>query len=352
MLLEAVVSTAIVVVLLGAVFSLLDPAQGAVATQPLAADMQQRARAAFAALHRELLMAGSGRGPGSRTALGWLRAPIVPGRIDGSASRAGEAGDPGFTLFYAPPGVAGARLDSGLPAGPDEILVSLAPGPGCRRPPRCGIDRSGSALVFDRRGRSELFRVMRARGPTAGMRRLGAGPGAAFPPGASIVPVAVRGYVLDRRRGQLRRRGATTATLPFVDGVVDLSVRYFGGALPVLTPASSAGDAAERVAAPCLVAAAGAARPPGAPAPPIRELTAAELSDGPWCGGGLPFDVDLFRIRRVRIALRLRVPDDAWRGRGLLASGPPEASNRGGRSGGVPDLTVRLDVAPRSLASW
>ncbi len=352
MLLEAVVSMAIVVVLLGAVFSLLDPAQGAVATQPLAADMQQRARGAFAELHRELLMAGSGKGPGSRTALGWLRAPIVPGRMGGSTTGAAGADDPGFTLFYAPPGVTGARLDSELPAGPSEALVSLAPGPGCRRPPRCGVDRSGSALVFDRRGRSELYRVTEARGPAVGMRRLGAGPGAAFAPGASIVPVTVRGYVLDRRRGQLRRHGGTTATLPVIDGVVDLSVRYFGGALPVLTPASSAGDAAERMAAPCLVAAAGLARPPGAAPPPTRELTSAELTDGPWCAGGLPFDLDLFRVRRVRVALRLRVPDDAWRGRDLLASGRPGPGNRGGRSGGVPDLTVRFDVAPRSLASW
>lgn len=349
MLLETVVSMAIVVVLLGAVFSLLDPAQGAVATQPQAADMQQRARAAFAGLHPELLMAGSGKGPGSRTALGWLRAPVVPGSMGRTPTGAGRADDPGFTLFYAPPGASGGRLDSGLPAGPREVLVSLTPGPGCRRPPRCGVDRSGSALVFDRRGRSELFRVTQARGPAVGMRRLSAGPGDAFPPGASIVPVILRGYVLDRRRGQLRRRGATTVTLPFIDGVADLSVRYFGGALPVLTPASSARDAAERVAAPCLVAAAGGARPPGVPAPPTRELTVAELTDGPWCGGGLPFDLDLFRVRRVRIALRLRVPDDAWRGRDLLASGPPGSSTR---SGGVPDLMVRFDVAPRSLGSW
>ena len=352
MLLEAVVSMAIVVVLLGGVFSLLDPAQGAVATQPLAADMQQRARAAFAELHRELLMAGSGKGPGSRTALGWLRAPIVPGPMGGSITRAAGADDPGFTLFYAPPGGTGARLDSGLPAGPSEALVSLAPGPGCRRPPRCGVDRSGSALVFDGRGRSELYRVTVARGAEVGMRRLGAGPGDAFAPGASIVPVTVRGYVFDRGRGQLRRHGGTGATLPVIDGVVDLSVRYFGGALPVLTPASSAGDAAERVAAPCLVAVAGGARPPGAPPPPHRELTAAELTDGPWCGGGLPFDLDLFRVRRVRVAIRLRVPDDAWRGRSLLASGPPGSWSPGGRSGGVPDRTVRFDVAPRSLASW
>ena len=349
MLLETVVSMAIVVTLLGAVFSLLDPAQGAVAAQPQAADMQQRARAAFADLHRDLLMAGSGKGPGARTALSWLRAPIVPGRIDGAATGAERSDAPGFTVLYAPPGDSGAHLASGLPAEPGEVLVSLTPGPGCRRPPRCGVDSPGSALVFDPRGRSELFRVTRARGSEVSMRRLGPGAGAAFPPGASIVPVTVRGYALDRRRGQLRRHGATAATLPFLDGVVDLTVRYFGGPLPMLTPASSVDDAADRVAAPCLVAAAGGGRTPGAPVSPVRELAAAELTDGPWCEGGLRFDVDLFRVRRVRIAIRLRVADDAWRGRDLLAPGPP---GRPGRTTGVPDLTVRFDVAPRGLASW
>ena len=103
------------------------------------------------------------------------------------------------------------------------------------------------------------------------------------------------------------------------------------------------------MAAPCLVEAAVPGPPPGAPVPPVRELRAAEFTDGPWCGGGLPFDVDLFRIRRVRIAIRFRVADDAWRGGDFLSPDPPD---RMGRSGGVPDLTIRFDVAPRSLSSW
>ena len=349
MLLEAVVSTAIVVVLLGAVLSLVDPAQGAVAAQPQAAEMQQRARAAFAEMHRDLLMAGSGMGAGSRTALGWLRAPVAPGRIGGSTGHAGRPEDDAFTLFHAPPGVHGAHLDSELPADLGEVHVSLAPGRGCNRPPRCGVDAPGNALVFDARGRSELFRIVRARGSAVRMRRFGADAGAAFPAGAWVVPVTVRGYALDRRREQLRRLGGTAATLPFLDGVVDLTVRFFGGPLPVLTPASSVDEASGRLAAPCLVAAAGGERTPGAAPSPVRELTAAELTDGPWCGSSQRFDIDLFRVRRVRIAIRLRVPEDAWRGRELLAPGPP---GRRARAGAVPDLTVRFDAAPRGLTSW
>ena len=348
MLLEIVISAAIVLTLLGAVFSLLDPAQGAVASQPQAVDMQQRGRAAFAELQRDLLMAGSGTGPGSRTALSWLRAPVSPGGMGGPRWAAPRSDGERIAIFYSPPGGSGAHLASEVPAGAREAPVSVTPGPGCRRPPRCGVDGPGSALVFDPRGRSELFRVTRARGSAITLRRLGSDAGTAFAPGASVVPVAIRGYVLDRRRGQLRRHGGTAFTLPVLDGVVDLSVRYFGGPLPVPTPASSVRDAAERLAAPCLVAAAGAGRPPGEPAAPMRELEVEELTDGPWCGGGTAFDIDLFRVRRVRLAVRLRVVDDGWR-RGLLSPGP---ADRQGRNGGVPDLTVRFDVAPRSLSGW
>ena len=278
MLIEIVLSAAIILTLLGAVFSLLDPAQSAVPAQPQAAEMQQRARAAFADLQHDLLIAGSGRGPGSRTALSWLRAPILPGGMGGFPFGAPPADDTGITIFYTPPGDSGAQLLSELPTGAREVLVSVGPGPGCSRPPRCGVDTPGSALVYDRRGRSELFRVTRASGSTVVMRRLAPGAGDFFPPGAPIVPVTVRGYFLDRRRGQLRRHSGTAFTLPFLDGVVDFSVRYFGGPLPVLTPASSVDDSVERVAAPCLVEAAVPGPPPGAPVPPIRELRAARSS--------------------------------------------------------------------------
>ena len=97
-------------------------------------------------------------------------------------------------------------------------------------------------------------------------------------------------------------------------------------------------------AAPCLAAATsgGVPRESG-----IVELDLGLFTDGPWCGGsGAAFDVDLFRIRRVRVDITLRVADDAWRRAGRL--GPL----RPGRSASLRDVVASLDVAPRALVGW
>ena len=59
-LIEMLVSTAIMLVVTGAVFSLVNPAQGTSRVQPEFADMQQRARVAADTLFRDLVMAGAG----------------------------------------------------------------------------------------------------------------------------------------------------------------------------------------------------------------------------------------------------------------------------------------------------
>ena len=56
----------------------------------------------------------------------------------------------------------------------------------------------------------------------------------------------------------------------------------------------------------------------------------------------MPFDVDLFRIRRVRIEVTLRVADAAWR---LPATGSPLMPVR---NAAVRDVVASVDVAPRS----
>jgi hypothetical protein len=80
----------------------------------------------------------------------------------------------------------------------------------------------------------------------------------------------------------------------------------------------------------------------------LASLPLATLADGPWCGaGGLRFDVDLLRVRRVRVALRLQAIDAAVRGVGaafaVSGSGHDAASR-------VADVEAVVDVAPRNLA--
>ena len=333
MLTELLVSVAIVVGLLGVVFELVDPSDGTAAVQTLAADVQQRQRAALAELHRHLLLAGSGPHPGLNGSVAHLRPAVAP-------ALRGMAGDrsPGtdrFSVLYAPPGEAGALLAGDVASSP--ATVGLAPAGACALP--CGLTERGGglALVFDAAGRSDLYRITDLTGAAAVLEHVGGG-SPSYPAGSFIAPVLVRGFYLDRDAERLRVHNGARSDLPFVDGVVELTVRYFGVPQPTLPPAAGPGA----VSAPCLAAAAAAA-PVGSG---VEVLDQGVLTDDSSCGVEAPFDVDLFRIRRVRVELTLRVTDPAWR---RPATGPPLMPLR---NAAIRDVVTSLDVVPRSLADW
>jgi hypothetical protein len=79
------------------------------------------------------------------------------------------------------------------------------------------------------------------------------------------------------------------------------------------------------------------------------ELTQVLLTDGPWCGlstSGV-FDADLYRLRRIRVTLRVQA-NAAWaRGR------EPNLFQRPGTGTAVrllvPDYVITFDVSPRNL---
>lgn len=333
MLLELLVSVTIVLVLLGAVFALVDPSGGTLAVQSLAADLHQRQRAVLGEFHRHLLLAGSGPHPGLEGVVAHLRPAVAPA-LRGAAGDRSQGADR-VSVLYAPPGETGARLASDLVGSP--ATTGLLPSAACALP--CGLSDQGGglALVFDATGRSDLYRVLRLTGATALLEHVGAG-APAYAAGAFITPVLVRGFYHDRGAEQIRVHNGAGSDLPLVDGVVAFAVRYFGVARPVLPPAAGPAE----VTAPCLRAA-GAAGPP---ASGVEVLDLALFGDDASCGGGTPFDVDLFRIRRVRIDLTLRVADAAWR---LPATGPLLMPVR---NAAIRDVAATLDVVPRSLTGW
>ena len=59
-LVELMVSTAIMMVVTGAIFSLVNPSQGSARTQPEISDLQQRMRIGSDTLFKELMMTGAG----------------------------------------------------------------------------------------------------------------------------------------------------------------------------------------------------------------------------------------------------------------------------------------------------
>ena len=231
MLTELLVSVAIVVGLLGVVFELVDPSDGTAAVQTLAADVQQRQRAALAELHRHLLLAGSGPHPGLNGSVAHLRPAVAPALRGMARDRA--PGTDRFSVLYAPPREAGALLAGDVISSP--ATVGLAPAGACALP--CGLTERGGglALVFDAAGRSDLYRILDLTGPAAVLEHVGGG-SPFYPAGSFIAPVLVRGFYLDRDAEQLRVHNGAGSDLPFVDGVVELTVRYFGVPQPALPP--------------------------------------------------------------------------------------------------------------------
>ena len=59
-LVELLVSSAVMLTVTGAIFGLMNPAQGTTQAQTEVADMQQRMRVASDAIFKELVMAGAG----------------------------------------------------------------------------------------------------------------------------------------------------------------------------------------------------------------------------------------------------------------------------------------------------
>ena len=324
--------------LLGTVFSLVDPARGALGVQPEIADMQQRLRSAFVRLRGDLLLAGSGPHPGG---IARLRPPVMPALVgrrhpaDSGQTFASDA----LTILYVPPGAAAAVLAGPFAGSPADIPLATAVGDCPRGAGGCGFRAGSLALVFEPSGRSDIVRVAQAAAGALGLEPLGPGPAQAFAAGASVVPLAVRAYRLDRSAAQLRYQNGWVTDVPVLDGVVGLTVRYFGR--PTLTADVRAGGPF----APCL---AGADADEAPAALPEEELSAAVLTDGPWCGGRLPFDVDLFRVRRVRIDVRVQALAAQHRGPDPLRFAAPGAA----RHNLAADLTGVIEVTPRSAPGY
>jgi hypothetical protein len=86
----------------------------------------------------------------------------------------------------------------------------------------------------------------------------------------------------------------------------------------------------------------------------LVKLTAAQLTDGPWCpdsASGHRYDADLLRIRRVRVTLRLQTGNAALRG--PLAAGREALFVNPGTAKSaaltVADQSISFDVSPRNM---
>ena len=314
--------------------------------QPAFADAQQRTRVGSDALFNDLLSAGAGIDAAGDGTLARFFPPVLPRRLGGPAPDARHIarGDV-LSIVSLPPAAPQSKL--GGPLAPGADLPVDTGEPRCRHArPLCGFVTSDTALVFDHTGRFTLLELQAIGPSSASARLLHPSVSHVFQAGDPVGRGQVRVYYFDAVQSQLRLADAYRSDIPLLDDVVGVSFEYLGEPAPPEYPRPPLGVAN------CLFDAAGAPisgladlRTPGGPT--VVPLPLEMLADGPWCGqGGIEFDADLLRVRRIGIRLRVQAPGASVRG-----TGPEFARPGTARSGlrTVPDVAVRIDVSPANL---
>jgi hypothetical protein len=265
-LVEVIVSMALTVALSGTILSLVTAGQALARTEPERIDLQQRARIARQALASELVDAGAGLERGSLAGPLNRRFPAVAPSADG-----------GVTIWKTT-----SRDAQGLTAitvAPGATTITLQDSPQCPAGAgACGFAAGSTAIVFTPAGCRAAVRIASVAANAVQLSTAVAG--CTLDPGSAIAEGDVRTYRVDAAAQQLVRRDeATGSSAPMLDGVSSLTAVYL---------ADAAG--AEPIA--------GAA------------------------------DVDLIRVKRVRVTLRFTAITPLLR---------------------VPDLDLVVDVTPRNL---
>jgi len=348
-LIELLVSTAIMVTVTGAIFSLMNPAQGNAQTQPEVADMQQRMRVGNETIFKELMMAGAGPYQGDVTgSLVNFFAPVLPrrvGRLNPDASTVFR--DDAITLTYIPNSYSQTTISADMPTTSAELKVTAQPGCPADGDALCGFSDGMDVIIFDTSGNFDLFSVTKVQDDAAHLQHRGQEElSKAYSVGAHVTQIVSNTFYLNTQTNQLMRYNGGDNDVPLVDNVVDLKFEYFGEIVPPALPKPPAGEAN------CLYDAAGnysAALPTLSPDNgSLAELPPAMLIDGPMCGGGASqFDADLLRIRKVRVTMRVQASSPSLRGTDTMLFRNPGTSKGGDRF--VPDYTISFEVTPRNL---
>lgn len=346
---ELLVSTAIMLTVTGAIFGMMNPSQGTAQAQPEVADLQQRMRIGNETLFKELVMAGAGPYQGATTgSLINFFAPILPrrtGRIGADAS----AGPSSFrtdaiTLSYIPNSYSQTTISDPMPQVAAELKVFDQPN--CPKGRElCGFEIGMQVIIFDTTGNFDTFVITNVQDSAGHLQHRQQNLNYPYATGAQVTQIISNTYYLNRTTNQLMRYNGADEDLPFVDNVVDLRFDYFGDPNPPLAPKPPPGTAN------CLYDAGGNYIGPGTlPADDgsLASLSAAILTDGPYCGSGVnQFDADLLRIRKVRVSMRMQASLPTLRG-----TDPALFMNPGSALGGerqVPDYRLAFEVTPRNL---
>jgi Tfp pilus assembly protein PilW len=349
-LIELLVSTAIMITVTGAIFSLMNPAQGTAQTQPEVSDMQQRMRVGNDTLFKEVMMAGAGPYQGSVTgSLIKYFAPILPRRLGDinpdPVAGAGSFTTDRLTLAYIPNSYSQTSISQAMPPKSAELKVTTQANCPADANNLCGFTDGMEVIIFDDSGNFDTFTITQVQDDAIHVQHRGTDLNYKYDAGATITQLVSYTYYLDRTTNQLKRYDGHATEQALVDNVVDLRFDYFGDPNPPLKPQPKLGVAN------CLYDAAG--NYAGLPVLPATDgslaaLTANVLTDGPMCGSGdNQYDADLLRIRKIRVTMRVQVAMASLRGRDTRLFRNPGTARGGERY--VPDYTLSFDISPRNL---
>jgi prepilin-type N-terminal cleavage/methylation domain-containing protein len=298
-LVELLLSLAIMLIVLAAMFALMNPAHATFALQPERADMQQRLRVAADVVGGDLRVAGAGT-------RGYL-ASIAPYRRGlESADSPGAFFNDRMSVMYVPASGPETVVDSPTDNG---NAIVVRPRTGCPPiDPLCGFEVKMIVAIFDDSGAYDLVQVSGIGTYPPLLMYVGPTLSKSYAAGSRVAQVETATYWLkDAVSGttvpQLMKYDGRHTDLPVADNVVDLRFEYFGDA-----------NVTE-------------------PSTPAVLLEPASFTDGPWRPDPAAqnrFDVDLLRIRRVRVSVRVRAN---W------AFLPVR----------IADQEIQFDIAPRNL---
>lgn len=341
---EVLVAAALTLAIAGIVGAALNAQTSWSRVQPAAADLTQRARASLDLVGAHVAMAGAGLdlGPSAGT-LGCCLPAISPRRIGLThADPPGTAAADRISVTFVPPGVSGTTLAAPITGTASSLSVVTMPP--CPPGPTCGLTDGDSVIVYDGVEQHDYFFVQAPTPATAMLLPRQPNAGAGFGTGAVVMPVETHTYYFDAHQRQLRHFDGKNSDVPAIDNVVAMAFAYVGDRGSPVHPRPPAGTAN------CLYDSAGVMQPVAASISGavggLVDLPLALFSDGPWCGSGdNRFDLDLLRIRRVRMTLRLQAPDDVRSTTSLFLV--PGSSRSALRL--VPDMILTVDVTPRNL---
>lgn len=351
-LVELLVSMAVMLLVVGSVFTLVDPSQSTSRTQPEVADVLQRLRVSADMMEKDLLMAGAGTYSGAIAgSLANFFPPVLPYRT-GAISP-----DPGLSYFtdrisivYVPDTAAQTTIREPMPQPSSEIKVDAQPG--CPvNDQLCGFEVGMRVVIFDDTGSWDIFTITEVQADALHLQHRPPNPDFTkkYTPAENsrIAMVENHVYWLNHATNQLNHYDGFQEDIPLVDDAAAMRIRYFGDPNPPTAPRPLPGLSN------CLFDSSGTPLLPTLPSggSSLVELTPAMLTDGPSCGTPPNnFDADVFRIRKISVQLRMQASAPELRGANppdqTIFLNPGKSTNAYRR---VPDYVVEFDVAPRNM---